>query len=208
MPRGGARKGAGRKPKWNGKDTQQVRVPSFVVPFLEPTLEELIEKGVEDSEISEAIIALKNSSIRFYSSVVSAGAGSTSTASGNDIYSDCDRINLAQSLLPNPERSFIVSVVGDSMIDVGVYPGDWLIVEEINPLYERPNQGDIVIVSWNDEHMVKRYYQDGDVVVLESENKEHRPIRCNSGSVYVTGIVRNSIRRLGSKKSRLGKEKY
>lgn len=81
------------------------------------------------------------------------------------------------------------------MTGIGIYPGDWLIVEQINPLFNRPKEGDIVIVSVNDEIMVKRYQQKDGKVILLSENDNHKPIVVSDESIYVTGVVRNAIRR-------------
>lgn len=82
------------------------------------------------------------------------------------------------------------------MIDIGIYPGDWLIVDSHN---KDPKEGDIVIVALDDEVMVKRFHREKDQIVLLSENVNHPPIIRTEGSIIINGIVKNSIRRNLSK---------
>ncbi|MEH2128035.1 LexA family protein [Nostoc sp.] len=83
---------------------------------------------------------------------------------------------------------------------MGIYPGDWLIVELINPLYQNPKEQEIVIVSVDDETLVKRYSREKGEVVLVSENENHEPIRRSEGAIYISGIVKSAIRRNLSKR--------
>jgi hypothetical protein len=56
------------------------------------------------------------------------------------------------------EGLFILKVAGDSMIGVGIFEGDWVVVRR---LYERPKNGDIVAVllaGFEDEGTVKTYW--------------------------------------------------
>jgi DNA polymerase V len=108
---------------------------------------------------------------------------------------DYEEIDLLEVLIPKPSSTIIIPVTGDSMIGIGIYPGDWLIVEQIDPLFQKPQEEDIVIVSMNDETLVKRYRKENGKVVLISENASHEPIRSSEGSIYISGIVKNAIRR-------------
>jgi SOS-response transcriptional repressor LexA len=64
---------------------------------------------------------------------------------------------------------------------------------------KEPKEGDIIIVTVDDEIMVKRFHREGDQIILLSENVNHPPIKLTEGSIFVNGIVKNSIRRNLSK---------
>jgi DNA polymerase V len=198
MPSGGIRKNAGRKKKW-GEPRTEIGVPSSISNDLYATIEDLWEKGIRGKELIDALSSAEFRKIRKYDYPVSAGAQSTSSIGGDSMNTDYEEIDLCKELIPEPSKTIVIPVIGDSMVGIGIYPGDWLIVEQIDPLYQRPNEEDIVIVSVNDETLVKRYRREKGKVVLISENENHQPIRYSEGSIYISGIVRSSIRRNLSK---------
>jgi DNA polymerase V len=198
MPSGGYRKESGRKKKW-GEPSTKIGVPVSISNDLIRTIEQQWEKGITGKELIAALNLVEHRKIRKYDYPVSAGGNSTSSVGGDSLNTDYEEIDLVEVLIPNPSTTVVVPVTGDSMIGIGIYPGDWLIVEQINPLYQQPKEGDIVIASVNDEVLVKRYKKDRGEVVLVSENENHQPIRYSGGSIYITGIVKNSIRRNLSK---------
>ena len=113
---------------------------------------------------------------------------------------DYEEIDLYEELINESNKTIILPVMGDSMIGIGIYPGDWLIVELINPLYQKPKEEEIVIVSVDDETLVKRYRREKGEVVLVSENENHEPIRRAEGAIYISGIVKSAISRNLSKR--------
>lgn len=204
MPRGGYRRNSGPKLKW-GEELMKVGVPRSLGNALVSALHDVWVPEEDGQDIIDALYNCKQNKINHYDYPVSAGAGApselggTSPSSGGIMYA---QINLHEALIDNPEKTFIVSVIGDSMTGIGIYPGDWLIVEEIDSSLQPPQNGDIVIVSVNDEVMVKRYHQEDEVITLRSENEEHEPIVISESSeaaVYVSGIVKSAIRRSLSK---------
>lgn len=87
-------------------------------------------------------------------------------------------------------RGFMVEAKGNSMEDL-ISPKDWLIVEQNN----HPKNKDVVVCVNNGEVMVKRFTQNGDNVILQSENPCYLPIVADKTSFQVAGIVRSVIKR-------------
>ncbi len=67
---------------------------------------------------------------------------------------------------------FALQVRGDSMVDVGIKNGDYVIVRQ-QPVAE---SGDIVVALLSPGATVKRLHIDGDRIELRPENKRHKPI--------------------------------
>ena len=87
-------------------------------------------------------------------------------------------------------KGFMVEAKGDSMETI-ISPRDWLIVEQDRC----PRQRDIVVCVNQGEVMVKRFSQDGENIILESQNKKYSPIIADRESFHVEGIVRSIIKR-------------
>lgn len=87
---------------------------------------------------------------------------------------------------------FALRVVGDSMIDVGIFEGDFLIVER----GARVRNGDIVVALLDGETTVKRYAEMRDGVYLVPENKRLRPIKVLGRDFHVQGKVVGLQRKL------------
>ena len=85
---------------------------------------------------------------------------------------------------------FMVEAKGDSMENI-IAPRDWLIVEQ----NRCPQNRDIVVCVNQGEVMVKRFSQDGQNIILESQNKKYSPIVADRLSFHVEGIVRSMIKR-------------
>lgn len=74
-------------------------------------------------------------------------------------------------MLPN-EETFILKVKGDSMINMGIFDGDYLIVEKKNTAKD----GDVVVALVDDSATVKRFYKENDHYRLQPENDYMEPI--------------------------------
>lgn len=100
--------------------------------------------------------------------------------------------------MPIPARfvgsgnNFILTVHGDSMVNVGINDGDYLIVQEAH----EASNGEIVVALVNDEYQtgatVKRFYKESDHIRLQPENDYMDPII--SRDVTVVGKVRGVFR--------------
>lgn len=70
------------------------------------------------------------------------------------------------------ESCFMVTVKGDSMINMGIYDGDLLIVKQQNTA----ENGDVVVALLNDSVTVKRFYKEDHHYRLQPENDAMDPI--------------------------------
>lgn len=86
--------------------------------------------------------------------------------------------------------SFMLSVRGDSMIDIGINDGDYVVVKE-QPV---ANNGDIVVAIVEDGATVKRFYKEHDHIRLQPENSAMDPIIVENCSI--AGKVVAVFRRL------------
>ncbi len=90
------------------------------------------------------------------------------------------------------DPSFALRVVGDSMIDVGILEGDFLIVERRASI----RSGDIVVALVNGETTVKRFVRKPDGIYLVPENRKLSPLRITNEQFEVQGKVVGLQRRL------------
>lgn len=67
---------------------------------------------------------------------------------------------------------FALQVEGDSMVNVGILDGDYVLARH----QSTANQGEIIVAIVDGEATVKRYYVDGDGVQLVAENDDYAPI--------------------------------
>lgn len=74
-------------------------------------------------------------------------------------------------LLPN-EETFILRVKGESMINMGIYDGDYLIVEKTNTA----KNGEVIVALVDDSATVKRFYAEDGHFRLQPENDYMDPI--------------------------------
>ncbi|MCK5688733.1 transcriptional repressor LexA [Myxococcota bacterium] len=98
-------------------------------------------------------------------------------------------------LVGDGKNIFALKVVGQSMIDDGIFDGDYIFVRK------RPdaNPGEIVVVMIDNEATVKRYYPEGDRIRLQPANSTMQPIYVNRADfkqVQIIGIVAGVYRKL------------
>lgn len=86
------------------------------------------------------------------------------------------------------EGDYILRVRGESMVDAGIFEGDYVVVR---PTQESAN-GEIVVVLIGEEATVKRYFREADHIRLQPENAEMEPIRTTEATVLgrVIGVFR------------------
>ena len=81
--------------------------------------------------------------------------------------------SLPVNLLPNKKEVFTLRVSGESMINVGIYDGDIIIVERKNIA----NNGDTVVaMTEENEVTVKTFYKENGYIRLQPENDFMAPI--------------------------------
>jgi repressor LexA len=101
-----------------------------------------------------------------------------------------------KELFGPPGNTFVLKVIGESMVDAGIMDGDFVIVR---PTSEVTN-GQIGVVLLNDEVTVKRIYIRRNSLALEPANKSGAyktiEVERNSGNVRIIGKVTGSFRKL------------
>ncbi len=81
--------------------------------------------------------------------------------------------SLPASLVPAKETIFTLKCCGDSMINVGIYDGDYVIVQKQNTA----RNGDIVVaLTFDNEVTLKTFYKEKDHIRLQPENDTMNPI--------------------------------
>ncbi|KTD53229.1 Peptidase S24 family protein [Legionella santicrucis] len=158
-PRGGKREGAGRP---RGEPTKIIRVPV--------------------SQLSD-FARLKDQSnyqLPIFSSKVQAGFPSPA-----DDYIE-GYLDLNTKFIKHPSSTFVVQAVGNSMVEAGIFSGDWLLVDRsIEPL-----DGRIVIAAIHGELTVKRLSKKEDKVQLLPANPQFKPINITEDSdMVIWGVV-------------------
>lgn len=87
------------------------------------------------------------------------------------------------------QNVFMLSVIGDSMIEAGIHDGDYVIVRQ----QQSANNGDIVVaMTEEDEATVKRFFKEKDHIRLQPENSSMEPIRLKNVTILgkVIGLFR------------------
>ena len=86
---------------------------------------------------------------------------------------------------------FMLTVKGDSMIDAGIFNGDYILVRQQNTA----NNGDIVAAmtgEYESEATVKTFYKEKDHIRLQPENPTMEPILVKD--VQILGLVKGVFR--------------
>ncbi|QEY52481.1 LexA family protein [Legionella longbeachae] len=158
-PRGGKREGAGRP---RGEPTKIIRIPV--------------------SQLAD-FVRLKNQpdyQLPIFSSKVQAGFPSPA-----DDYIE-GYLDLNTKFIKHPSDTFVVQAIGESMVEAGIFSGDWLLVDRSI----EPSDGRIVIAAINGELTVKRLFKKAGKVQLLPANPQFNPIDITEGSeMVIWGVV-------------------
>lgn len=197
MPSGGKRVNAGRPSGQGpyGEKTKTIRVPESAVTDIKTYLESrqqrvslsLVPLSKMTSPIADvARVDSANDKILLPLVGPRVAAGFPSPA---DDYME-DYLDLNQLLISEKENTYLVRVKGESMINIGIFPKDLLIVDRSRD----PIDGDIVIAVLDGELTVKRLEKRGNRVALVAENKKFPPIVVREDQEFlVWGIVTHCI---------------
>jgi repressor LexA len=105
-----------------------------------------------------------------------------------------DRLSLDQFLIDKPLSTLLIRVKGDSMVGVGIMPGDIAIVERKGGA----KPGDMVAVNLEGELTVKILRREGGELILESANPDYPSIPLSAYAQHaLMGIVRGIVRKFG-----------
>ena len=101
------------------------------------------------------------------------------------------RISMDELLNINSPSTFVFKVSGNSMCEVGIFDGDYVIIKKT----PEANFGDIVLAIVDDEFTLKTYKKDNKGVYLQPENKDY-PIIRPKNSLSIFGVALGITRKI------------
>jgi len=136
----------------------------------------------------DGAIAISRAAVRDVPLVGSIAAGSPILAE-----EDIEEIYPLPTELVGNEPVFMLTIRGDSMMNVGIFDGDYVVVQK----QSTARNGQIVAALVNgEEATVKRFEQNDVGIVLHPENESYEPMMFSEG-VAILGIVVAVLRRVG-----------
>ena len=101
-----------------------------------------------------------------------------------------DYFPIPADMLPNTE-TFLLRVKGDSMINMGIYDGDDLLVAR----QDTASNGEVIVALVDDSATVKRFYKENNHYRLQPENDNMDPIIVDECKILgkVIGLLRTNI---------------
>ncbi|MGC8555351.1 MAG: LexA family protein, partial [Candidatus Acidulodesulfobacterium sp.] len=101
-----------------------------------------------------------------------------------------DTVSIDKLLIKNPNSSFMLEVSGDSMINAGIMPKDFVVVDKSLT----PKEGDIVIARVDGDWTIKYLRKDDGKYILEAANPKYGRITPKQ-ELTVAGVVVGTIRK-------------
>ena len=106
-----------------------------------------------------------------------------------------DTVVVDRFFIGSSREVFALRVVGESMIEDGIFDGDYVFVRKT----PTANRGEIVVAMIEGEATVKRYYPEGEVIRFQPANAAMQPIMVRQSefrSVDILGVVVGVYRQL------------
>ena len=106
-----------------------------------------------------------------------------------------DTVRIDRAMVRGGREVFGLKVTGDSMIEAGIFSGDYIFVRK----QLTANRGDIVVALIGDEATVKHYYPEKDYVRFQPANSAMAPILVRAADFRPTmllGVVIGVYRKL------------
>lgn len=98
-------------------------------------------------------------------------------------------LQVSASMISGKKTAFVLQVKGESMIEDGILEGDYVVIERTN----QAENGDIVVAIVDDNlATLKRFQNEGGVIILKPANSAMEPIYPNSIIIQgrVVGLIR------------------
>ena len=96
-------------------------------------------------------------------------------------------IDLQRLLIPDPARTVLLRVGGDSMVGAGIHPGDLVVVERRQP----PRNGQVVVARLADGFTLKRLMLCGEQRLLVAAHPAYPSLALGEGEIW--GVVTHAI---------------
>jgi len=106
-----------------------------------------------------------------------------------------DPISIDKVLVSHPESTFIIQVFGESMVDAGIFPNSFIVVDTSL----KPKDKSIVVARYGDDFLVKRLHIQDDFAVLKAENslQNFPEIRLDAQTDFeIWGVVVGEFKRI------------
>lgn len=197
---GGKRENAGR-PQGQGKygePTKTMRIPQSQTATVKSFLEAFERKKAASNDKSSSLdmsellmpkISEQSTQLPLFTTKVAAGSPSPAE-------DDVDQyMDISEYLIDDASSTFLITIKGESMIDVGLMPGDKVVVDRA----KTPILGDIVLAVVDREFTIK--------ILAQAANKMPKLMPANSTGAYkpiyihpssqfeIFGVAIGSIRR-------------
>jgi DNA polymerase V len=101
------------------------------------------------------------------------------------------RIDLLERLITHPQATYFMKVRGLSMVELGIYDGDVVVVNRAI----KPRSGHIVVAVVDGEFTVKQLSMRAGVIKLKAANPTFKDITMKDGQeLVVWGVVRAAVK--------------
>ena len=114
-----------------------------------------------------------------------------SVAAGQPILAEANIEDYVQvpEIAGGNKGQYLLRIRGDSMKDVGILEGDFVVVHSQNTARD----GDVVVALLGEEATVKRFFREEDHIRLQPENASMEPIRTKEVKILgrVVGLLRS-----------------
>lgn len=108
------------------------------------------------------------------------------------IENSSETITVAPDLVSTTKRCFVLQVRGDSMIEEGIFDGDYVVIQQQNTA----NNGDIVVALIDEGFAtLKTFFKEKNRIRLQPANKNMEPIFVDPNNVQIQGKVTGVIRK-------------
>lgn len=101
-----------------------------------------------------------------------------------------EAVSINDYVVNKPQKSYLLKVIGDSMIDAGIHDGDYVVIEQ----RLEAKDGDIIVAIIDGQYTLKFYRNSGGVVRLEAANPKYRPFIPDE-TLIIWGVVISVIRK-------------
>lgn len=103
-----------------------------------------------------------------------------------------ESVSMEEWLVKNPSSTFLIKVAGESMLEAGILPGDFVLVDRALS----PKNNDIVVVRIEDEWTMKYFFREGKKVLLKPAHPSYPTLYLlPEEDVEIFGVVVALIRK-------------
>ena len=155
-------------------------------------IKNLKEKGFLKTSLNEArSMELIPAQVKWTQAIELPLAGLITAGEPIEAVEQKETIAVPANFVKDDANSYVLKVKGESMIDEGIFDGDWVIIEQRS--YARNGEIVVALVDKN-EATLKYIEQYPNETVLIPANKTMEPMRYNPGQVEIQGVLVGQMR--------------